>query len=200
MKPKWKGLLGRISLYLLLGLCVLYVASVMLPDRSGPVKRPPPPEAAFLAGLQLACMLYQADWGAFPYDPRGEAEALYSLKRGGYWERFAPFVLPAELDPDGDARFDDEKEQLVGSDLEYLNQPTVSDERVVLLAQQWWVSDSKRWFITASGYFDTWPVPHAGDRTRLVGMICDRTGKVCPPEEAPEDSDSPPPATAPATP
>lgn len=173
MKTRAKILMVvRIIVYVLVAV-LLYVA-VAWPVHSGPVNRAPAPEWQLLAGVYGGCLQYQRDWGVFPSDQRGEAEALYKL-RGRYWGEFLvdPSQLGPEVDPRSDARFDDAQQRLVGFDWEYLNQPSAGPS-VVLFAQKWVGKDGYRWFV---GLDDiprrckpTWPEP----TRRLVGWMYER--------------------------
>ena len=160
-----------------------------------------------LKALQLVCLAYRNEWGTLPWDPRGEAEALYRLKMIVRRPNEAPDAYNgADLfdpatdsgqDLTGPAFFSDATKRLVGCDVEYVNEPTPGD-CTVILADQWWVSDRERCFVVKYGHVGLWPVPFPGDRTRLVGMIYDpKTGELHQPEESAEEQDTPPPPTTP---
>lgn len=157
----------------------------------------PPTIRARLNEVQIACLNYYYQEDILPWDERGEEAALYKLKpwtfdpRTGAGDWFdAP--MDAEQDVTGPAWFDQATERLLGGDVEYLNQPSVNwDRHVVLLAEQWWVRQQWRWFVTADGYIGRWPVPQPGNKTRLVGRTYNPdTGTVLP-DKAPTKGSPP---------
>ncbi len=162
-------------LYLFLVVVALgLVAAVLLPRFFPARQHPEPGPGAALRMLWHHCRVYQdLSRGAMPWDERGEDYALFRLKAvdrcAGY------FDCPSEEgDVTGPARFDDEAQRVVGCDYEYLNRPLLEEDGdVVLFAEQWWVGQTHRHFITASGRSGRWLVPRPGDKTRLVGSRYD---------------------------
>ncbi len=167
-------------LYLFLAVVALgAVASVVLPMFVTARQHPQlEPSVANLRMLWRACRMYHhfrgaMPWDAMPWDERGEDYALYCLKADDRWTGY--FDCPSEKgDVTGPARFDDEAQRVVGCDYEYLNRPLIEEDGdVVVFAEQWWVGETHRRFINASGRTGIWLVPRPGDKTRLVGSRYD---------------------------
>ena len=128
-----------------------------------------------MLAFKYALYAYQCEYGRLPYDPRGEAAALYKLRRFVDVDRLPPVEGRPRM------AFDEKKEMLVGSPFRYLNRPGVALDEVapdlIILAERKEYAVQGRWLLCADGGLtfercgrygvgDIYPLEDRADATR----------------------------------